>query len=153
MLAVAISLVALATTAKVVARFGLTVFGGLRVAVIDLDQSHTSAAFTQAISSAPGVQVTRHSSDLNDAETAVRSRGAIAAVHIPENVERDITSGQQPEITIVLDKKFFGEASATAKSIRQAVSAAWADLEAGPHSRTFSLGQFLSSITWLQIAC
>jgi small-conductance mechanosensitive channel len=99
-----------------------------------------SGSFVDAIRSAPRVKVTLGSSDLHGAETAVRSGKVIAAVYIPQNLERDIVRRRRPYVTIFLNKQFFSARNITSNSIRTAVFAAAADLEAGPHSRAFTLG-------------
>ena len=79
----------------------------LPVEVADRDGSKVSGRFVDAIRSAPGIKVTLPSSDLCEAETAVRSGKAIAAIHIPENLERDIMRGLGPHVTVFLNKQFF----------------------------------------------
>lgn len=124
----------------VCAIFSRAMVRDLPVEVADRDRSQMSVSFVDAICSAPGVKVTTCSSDLNDAEQAVRSGKAIAAVNIPENLERDVVRGRRPQITIFFNKQFFAARNITSNSIRAAVSAAVAGLEAGPHCRAFTLG-------------
>ena len=66
----------------------------LKVDVVDADRTQTSMIFVQAVNAAPGVTVTRRSTDLNGAMHAIRSGEAIAAVYIPRDLERDIVGGQ-----------------------------------------------------------
>src|SRR5258705_4448224 len=87
LLVVGIPLIAFALLA---ATFSNAVIRDLRVDVVDQDRSKTSETFIQAISSAPGVTVAERSPDLNGAMHSVRSGKAIAAVYIPQNLERDI---------------------------------------------------------------
>ena len=94
------------------------------VEVTDRDGSKVSARFVDAICSAPGIKVTMRSCDLYQPETAVRSGKAIAAIHIPENLERDIIRGRGPHITVFYNKQFFGARNSTSNAIRTAVSAA-----------------------------
>jgi ABC-2 type transport system permease protein len=98
-----------------------------------------SGNFDDTIRSAPGVKVTMRFCDLYGAETAVRSGEAIAAIYIPENLERDIRRGRRPHVAVFLNKQFFSSPQYDSNSIRAAASAA-ADLEASPHSRAYNLG-------------
>src|SRR5262245_28499275 len=97
LLVIGIPLIAFAILA---ATFSNAVIRDLRVDVVDQDRSKTSETFVQAISSAPGVAVAGRSADLNGAMHAVRSGEAIAAVYVPENLERDIIAGRRPQIVI-----------------------------------------------------
>src|SRR3954471_11248531 len=99
LVAVGIPLVAFALLA---ATFGNAVIRDLRVDVVDLDHSATSQVFVQAVGSAPGVSVAERSYDLNNAMHAVRSGKALAAVYIPQNLERDLLNGRRPQISTAL---------------------------------------------------
>ena len=94
------------------------------VEVVDRDRSNISGGFVDAIRSAPGVKVTRCSSDLSVAEHAVRSGKVIAAVNIPENLERDVMRARRPQITILFNKQFFAARNIASNTIQAAVSAA-----------------------------
>jgi ABC-2 type transport system permease protein len=137
LLVVGIPLIAFAILA---ATFSNAVIRDLQVDVVDQDRSKTSETFVQAISSAPGVNVARRSSDLNGAMHAVRSGEAIAAVYIPENVERDIAQGSRPQVVIFFNKQFFTPGNVASSSLQAAVSAAVADLQAAPTAATFTPG-------------
>jgi len=137
LLVVGIPLIAFAILA---ATFNNAVIRDLRVDVVDQDRSSSSESFVQAISSAPGVSVARRSSDLNGAMHAVRSGEAIAAVYIPENLERDINKGRRPQAVIFFNKQFFTPGNVASSSLQAAVSAAVADLQAGPRSTAYTPG-------------
>lgn len=137
LLVVGIPLIAFAILA---ATFSNAVIRDLQVDVVDQDRSKTSETFVQAISSAPGVTVARRSSDLNGAMHAVRSGEAIAAVYIPENFERDITEGRRPQAVIFFNKQFFTPGNVASSALQAALSAAVADLQAGPHSTAYTPG-------------
>ena len=137
LLVVGIPLIAFAILA---ATFSNAVIRDLRVDVVDQDRSKTSETFVQAISSAPGVTVARRSSDLNGAMHAVRSGEAIAAVYIPQNLERDIAAGRRPQVVIFFNKQFFTPGNVASSSLQAALSAAVADLPAGPRSAAFTPG-------------
>jgi ABC-2 type transport system permease protein len=110
--------------------FSNAVVRDLRVDVVDQDQTRTSLAFVQAINAAPGVAVTRRSSDLNGAMHAVRSGEAIAAVYIPRWLERDIGDGKRPQIVIFYNKQYFTPGNIASGALGAAVSAATSDLTA-----------------------
>lgn len=137
LLVVGIPLIAFAILA---ATFSNAVIRDLRVDVVDQDRSRTSETFVQAINSAPSVNLARRSSDLNGAMHAVRSGEAIAAVYIPQNLERDIAAGRRPQVVIFFNKQFFTPGNVASNSLQAAISAAIADLPAGPRSAAFTLG-------------
>ena len=86
--------------------FSHAVVRDLRVDVVDRDFSETSTLYIQALNAAPGVAVTRRSTDLNGAMQAVRSGDAIATVYLPRYLERDIAAGKRPQIVIFHNKQF-----------------------------------------------
>ncbi len=137
LLVVGIPLIAFAILA---ATFSNAVIRDLRVDVVDQDRSKTSETFVQAISSAPGVNVARRSSDLSQAMHAVRSGEAIAAVYIPDNLERDIAQGSRPQLVIFFNKQFFTPGNIASSSLQAAVSAGVADLRADQSSAAFRPG-------------
>ena len=108
--------------------FSNAVIRDLRVDVVDQDQTRTSLTYVQAINAAPGLSVTRRSTDLNDAMHAVRSGEAIAAVYIPRGLERDIDAGKRPQIVIFHNKQYFTPGNIASGALTSAVSAATADL-------------------------
>jgi ABC-2 type transport system permease protein len=108
--------------------FSNAVIRDLRVDVVDQDQTRTSMTYVQAVNAAPGVNVTRRSSDLNGAMHAVRSGEAIAAVYIPRGLERDIDAGKRPQIVIFHNKQYFTPGNIASGALTAAVSAATADL-------------------------
>jgi ABC-2 type transport system permease protein len=137
LLVLGIPLIAFALLA---ATFSNAVIRDLRVDVVDQDRSKTSETFIQAISSAPGVTVAERSSDLNGAMHSVRSGKAIAVVYIPEHLERDLIEGRRPQLVIFFNKQFFTPGNVASSALQAAVSAAVADLPAGPRSPAFTPG-------------
>src|SRR6202008_1848777 len=91
-------------------------------------------------SAAPSVTVATRSSDLNGATHAIRSGDAIAAVYIPQNFERDIMGGPRPQVVIFFNKQFFTPGNVASNALQAAISAAVADLPAGPRSAAFTPG-------------
>jgi ABC-2 type transport system permease protein len=112
--------------------FSNAVVRELRVDVVDRDHTPTSAAFVQAINAAPGVAVTRRSSDLTGAMQAVRSGQAIGAVYIPRDLEHDIHAGKRPQIVIFYNKQFFTPGNVAGGALSSAISAAVATLPRTP---------------------
>jgi ABC-2 type transport system permease protein len=110
--------------------FSNAVVRNLRVDVVDQDQTRTSTLYVQAVNAAPGVSVTRRSSDLTGAMHAVRSGEAIAAVYIPRWLERDIGDGKRPQIVVFYNKQYFTPGNTAASALSAAVSAATSDLSA-----------------------
>lgn len=137
LLVVGIPLIAFAILA---ATFSNAVIRDLKVDVVDQDRSQTSENLVQAISSTSAVNVARRSSDLSGAMHAVRSGEAIAAVYIPQNLERDIVDGRRPQVVIFFNKQFFTPGNVASASLQSAVSAAVAELQAESNSATFTLG-------------
>lgn len=137
LLVIGIPLIAFAILA---ATFSNAVIRDLKVDVVDHDRSKASETFVQAISSAPGVTVAKRSDDLNGAMHAVRSGEAIAAVYIPENLERDIIGGRRPQVVIFFNKQFFTPGNVASGSLQAAVSAAVADVQPGRGSAAFTPG-------------
>lgn len=120
--------------------FSNAVIRDLRVDVVDGDNTPTSAIFIQAVNAAPGVAVTRRSTDLNGAMRAVRSGEAIAAVYIPRNLERDIEAGKRPQIVIFHNKQFFTPGNMASSALSSSLSAAMAELPKAPGRSGYSPG-------------
>ncbi len=122
------------------ATFSNAVIRHLHVAVVDLDHSQTSMSFVQAIDSAPGVNVTSRYFDLDGAMHAVRSGEALAAVYIPQHLERDIFGGRRPQTVIFYNKQFFTPGNIASSAIQSALSAAAATLPRGSMQTAYSPG-------------
>jgi ABC-2 type transport system permease protein len=110
------------------ATFSNAVIRDLHVDVVDQDRSQTSTIIVQAINSAPGVSVTRRSSDLNGAMHAIRSGEAIAAVYIPQDLEHDVMEGRRPQVVIFYNKQYFTPGNIASGALQAAISAASATL-------------------------
>ena len=120
--------------------FSNAVIRDLRVDVVDSDRSQTSAIFVQAVNAAPGVAVTRRSTDLNGAMQAVRSGEALGAVYIPRNLERDIQAGKRPQIVVFYNKQFFTPGNVASGALTSALSAAMAELPKLPGPSGYAPG-------------
>ncbi len=120
--------------------FSNAVIRDLRVDVVDQDRSQTSMSYVQAINSAPGVSVAGRSVDLTGAMHAIRSGGAIAAVYIPQNFERDLLGGKRPQIVIFHNKQYFTPGNIASGALQAAISAATAASPAGPSMGIFAPG-------------
>ena len=121
--------------------FSSAVIRDLRVDVVDQDQTRSSMTYIQALNAAPGVNVTRRSSDLSAAMHAIRAGEVIAAVYIPRNLERDIAAGKRPQIVIFYNKQYFTPGNIASSALAAAVSAGTKDLPATPGGASgFALG-------------
>jgi len=120
--------------------FSNAVVRDLRVDVVDSDRSQTSAIFVQAVNAAPGVAVTRRSTDLNGAMQAVRSGEALGAVYIPRHLERDIQDGKRPQIVVFHNKQYFTPGNIASGALTSALSAAMAELPKVPGPSGYSPG-------------
>ena len=76
--------------AVLTAVFSHPVIRGLGVVVVDADQSNTSRAFVEQVAASPNLGIVERAGDLASAARAIRAGGAIAAVYIPANFERDL---------------------------------------------------------------
>src|SRR5262249_46462450 len=112
--------------------FSNAVVRDLRVDVVDGDRTPTSAVFVEAVNVAPGVAVTRRSTDLTGAMQAVRSGEALAAVYIPRHLERDVAAGKRPQIVIFHNKQYFTPGNVASGALTAALSAAIAELPRTP---------------------
>lgn len=124
-------IVPLLAFALLAATFSHVVVRNLRVDVVDQDRTPTSTLFVQAIQSAPGVEVTERSSDLNGAMHAVRSGDAIAAIYLPRELERDVMGGRRPQVVIFYNKQFFTAGNIAASGLQAAVTAAAKSIPGG----------------------
>ncbi len=128
-LVVGIPLIAFALLA---ATFSNAVIRDLRIDVVDKDRTQTSMTFVQAINSAPGVTIAQRSTDLNGAMHAIRSGEAIAAVYIPEHLERDILAARRPADRHLLQQAIFHPGQHRVEALQAAISAATAALPPVP---------------------
>lgn len=110
------------------ATFSNAVIRDLRVDVVDADGSPTAQEFIQLIDAAPGIAVDRRSPDLSGAMRAVRSGDAIAAVYIPQNLERDLLAGRRPQIVTFYNRQFLTPGNIAASGLQSALTAAVTDL-------------------------
>jgi ABC-2 type transport system permease protein len=124
-LAIGVPIIAFAILAAV---FSNPVVRNLRVSVVDADRSATSLTYVQALASAPGVTVAQRSGDMTSAMHAIRSGGAIAAVYIPENFERNLIDRKRPQIVVLYNRQYFSPGNSASAAISSAVSAATATL-------------------------
>lgn len=123
--------------------FSNAVVRDLRVDVVDRDFSQTSMIYVQALNAAPGVNVTRRSTDLNAAMRAVRSGEAIATVYLPRYLERDIAAGKRPQIVIFYNKQYFSPGNIASGALSSAVAAGTANLPASSRPSGYAPGPFV----------
>jgi ABC-2 type transport system permease protein len=108
--------------------FSSAVVRGLNVVVVDQDRSDTSSKFVEEIGAAPGVRVAQRADALTAATRAIRSGDAIGAVYIPPEFEQDLLAGRRPQIVAFYNTQYFTPGNITAKALRDAISAASADI-------------------------
>ena len=120
--------------------FSHAVVRDLRVDVVDRDFSETSTLYIQALNAAPGVAVTRRSTDLNGAMQAVRSGDAIATVYLPRYLERDIAAGKRPQIVIFHNKQFYSPGNIASGALSSAIAAGTAALPASKAAGGYTPG-------------
>jgi ABC-2 type transport system permease protein len=133
LLVVGIPLIAFALLATT---FSSAVIRGLNIVVTDADRSQTSMTFVQAVEAAPGVRVTERSADLAGAMRAVRTGKAIAAVYLPQNLERDIAERRRPQVVVFYNKQFLTAGNIAASALQSALAAAIATLPIPSGSRS-----------------
>ena len=63
---------------------------------------------------------------------------ALAAVYIPQNLERDLLNGRRPQIVIFFNKQFFTPGNVASSSLQAAVSAAVAQLPTSAAGSAFA---------------
>ena len=126
--------------ALLAATFSNAVIRDLKVDVVDQDRSQASRTIVQAIASAPGTSVALRSNDLGDAMHAIRSGGAIAAVYIPRDFERDLLGGTRPQVVIFYNKQFLTPGNVASSALQAAIGAAVASLPPAPRPQVFVPG-------------
>jgi ABC-2 type transport system permease protein len=124
-LVVAIPLIAFAILAWT---FGSAVVRGLNVIIVDMDRSAVSTSVIQQIGAAPGLRISARADSLTTATKAIRSGEAIAAVYIPPNFEHDLIAGRRPQIVAFYNTQYFTPGNIASKALRDAISAASAQL-------------------------
>ena len=124
-LVVAIPLIAFAVLAWT---FGSAVVRGLNVVIVYMDRSAVSTGVIQRIAAAPGLRITQRADSLTTATRAIRSGDAIAAVYIPADFEHDLLAGRRPQIVAFYNTQYFTPGNIASKGLRDAISAASAQL-------------------------
>ncbi len=110
--------------------FSGAVVRDLRVAIVDDDHSGMSAHIVQQVSGSPSVLIGERSDDLTSAMRAIRGGTAIAALYIPRNFQRDVSSGRRPQLVIFYNTQYFTPGNIASRGLRDAVTAAAATLGA-----------------------
>ena len=123
------------------ATFSEPVIRRMRVAIVDQDRTQTSMAYVQGVDAAPGVAVALRFDDLSSAMHAVRSGDAIAAVFLPEHLERDSLAGRRPQIVVFYNEQLFTAGNLVSSSLRSALGAVTARLPSSGSGGGFRLGQ------------
>jgi ABC-2 type transport system permease protein len=104
--------------------FSSAVIRGLNTVVVDADHTPTSQIVVQAVAAAPGISLSRRADDLSAAMKAIRSGGAIAAVYVPENFERDMMEGRRPQLSLFYNTQFMTPGNSASKALNDALHGA-----------------------------
>ena len=104
--------------------FSSAVIRGLNTVVVDADKTPTSMALVQAIEAAPGISLSARENDLSAAMHAIRSGGAIAAVYIPANFERDMMAGRRPQVSVFYNTQFMTPGNSANRALTDALGGA-----------------------------
>ena len=86
------------------------------------------------------MNVAERSSDLNGAMHAIRSGEALAAVYIPENLDRDLLAGRRPQVVIFFNKQFFTPGNVASSSLAGGSFGGRRRLAVGPPATAFTPG-------------
>src|SRR5262249_57548615 len=81
------------------------VIRGLSIVVVDQDRSETSRAFVEQVAASPNLSIVERAADLATAARAIRA-GAIAAVYIPPNFQRDLKPERRPHTLAFYNHQF-----------------------------------------------
>jgi ABC-2 type transport system permease protein len=112
--------------AVLTAVFSHPVIRGLGVVVVDADQSNTSRAFVEQVAASPNLGIVEHAGDLASAARAIRAGGAIAAVYIPANFERDLKAERRPQVVAFYNQQFLTAAGVASSGLSDSLAAATA---------------------------
>ena len=112
--------------AVLTAVFSHPVIRGLGVVVVDADQSNTSRAFIEQVAASPNLGIVERAGDLASAARAIRAGGAIAAVYIPANFERDLKAERRPQVIAFYNQQFLTAAGVASSGLSDSLAAATA---------------------------
>jgi ABC-2 type transport system permease protein len=124
-LLLAIPLIAFAVLAWT---FSSGVVRGLNVVIDDEDRSSLSSIFVDTVGATPGVRIAQRTDNLTTAVEAIRSGTAMGAIYIPPEFEKDLLAGRRPQIVAFYNEQYFTPGNITAKGLRDAISAASAEV-------------------------
>jgi ABC-2 type transport system permease protein len=110
------------------ATFSNAVIRDLKIDVVDQDRSVTSSAFVQAINASPGVEIALRSTDMSSAMKAIRSGEVIAAVYLPQEMERDVLADKRPQVVILYNKQYLTPGNVASNALQSALNSAVASL-------------------------
>src|SRR5271166_4065317 len=110
--------------AVLTAVFSHPVIRDLGVVIADADRSETSRAFVEEVAASPGLSIVQRAGDLATAARAIRSGGAIAAIYIPPDFERDLRAGRRPQVVAFYNQQFLTAAGVASSSLSDSLSAA-----------------------------
>src|SRR5262249_51495148 len=102
--------------------FTYQVIRGLGVVVVDEDRSETSRAFVEQVAASPNLSIVERAGDLASAAQAIRSGGALAAVYIPVNFERDLKADRRPQIVAFYNQQYLTAAGIASSGLSDSLA-------------------------------
>jgi len=125
------------------AAFSNPVIRGLGIVVVDQDRSETSRAFVEQVAASPNLSIVERAADLATAARAIRA-GAIAAVYIPPNFERDLKAERRPQVVAFYNQQFLTAAGVASSGLSDSLAAAVSSAVAGAAPKPSRIGSLVA---------
>jgi ABC-2 type transport system permease protein len=106
--------------------FSHPVIRGLGVVVVDEDRSESSRAIVEQMAASPNLSIVERTGDLASAARTIRAGGAIAAIYIPADFERDLKAERRPQVVAFYNQQFLTAAGVASSGLSDSLSAATA---------------------------
>lgn len=94
----------------------------LPVVVMDLDHSAVSRQLDRALDASPGIQVTAHTQNWQEALSLLRSRQAYGVVILPEHLASDLQTGRSATVQWFYNGQFQSHVGGLGRDVRAVVS-------------------------------
>jgi ABC-2 type transport system permease protein len=124
--------------------FSHQVIRGLGVVVVDADRSETSRAFVERVAASPSLNIVERSGDLASAAQAIRSGGAIAAVYIASNFERDLRAERRPQVVAFYNQQYLTAAGIASSGLSDGLAAATRSAVPGAAPKASRVGSLVA---------
>src|SRR5215470_7853422 len=124
--------------------FSHQVIRGLGVVVVDADRSETSRAYVERLAASPNLSIVERSGDLASAAQAIRSGGALAAVYIAANFERDLKAGRRPQVVAFYNQQYLTAAGIAASGLSDSLAAATSSAVAPAAPKASRIGSLVA---------